>query len=327
MRSLFAALVLTAFTSQAYELKRDSAGATAAWKSAVHFVIAADFDARLDAPGATDAVKAALQTVNQAVPKLSLDVTAGAPHSMGYDFDHPELSTSDVLAPAEWKWNDDAVATTILTISRSNHQILEADIAFNVQHTAFAVVAGDGDPARYDVQNAMTHELGHAFGLAHNALPGTVMYPSSHPGDVSKRALAADDLDGLHFLYGAEPVAMAEAARGCSATTSAPAALAMLMVVLLRRRRALAALATVVALFLAVPPVLAGQRAEQPWAVSAVTTFAPAPGQRVLESEVTWVRAGEVQTVRVQGGRWGDLEQIVDGASVPVVGEQAERLH
>lgn len=324
MRCLLSALVLLGTTAHAYELKRDSAGDPAAWKSAVHFVVDPDLDAKLQAPGATDAVRAALKTMNAAVPQLTIDATPGTPHSVGYDFDHPELSTSDISAPAEWKWNVDAVATTVITLSRSNHQILEADIAFNIAHTEFEVVQGDSEHARYDVQNAMTHELGHAFGLAHNAIPHTVMYPASQPGEISKRTFAPDDLDGLGFLYPAKPITPVteeERVRGCSATTSAPIALGLMLVVLARRRRALLKVAAMLGLVMAVVPAVAASRVDPRWTAAQVKTLAPMPGQRVLETEVTWVRDGEVHTVRVPGGRWGDLEQIVDGASVPVEGE------
>ncbi len=326
MRTLLAALVLLATSASAFEVKRDSTGEPASWKSAVHFVLDADLDAKLAAPGATDAVRAALQHLNQAAPTLSIDAKAGAPHGVGYDFDHPEQSTSDILAPAKWEWNVDAVATTVVTISKSTHQIIEADIAFNVQHTQFAVVAGAAEGSQYDVQNAMTHELGHAFGLAHNSLPESVMYPSSHPGEISKRAFAADDREGLKFLYGAkEPGLPVEPTQGCSATTAAPAALAMMMVVvLLRRRRAVAAVAGILAVLFVVEPVSATIRSDAPWEVTKVTTLAPMPGQRILESEVTFTRGDEVTVVKMRGGRWGDLEQIVDGVSVPVGGERAD---
>lgn len=324
MRLLLAALLTVASVANAYELKRDSAGDTAAWKTPLHFIVDAKLDARLNAPGSHDAVRAALKTVNDAIPSLNLTEETGVPHSVGYDFDHPEASTSDVLAPEQWKWNVDAVATTVITISRSTHQIIEADIAFNVKHTDFAVVAGDQASKGYDVQNAMTHELGHALGLAHNALPNTVMFPSSAPGEISKRALAADDIEGLKFLYGAPVATPVEVAQGCNASGSAPFALvALMMVVLMRRRRVFVALAALVGAFAFVAPVFADIPAvQQAWTVSTVTTLAPGPGASVLESEVTFVRGEETHTVRVPGGRWGDLEQVVEGVQVPLVGER-----
>ena len=115
-----------------------------------------------------------------------------------------------------------------------------------------------------------------------------------------------------------------ESAQGCSATAAVPALLAMAMVVLMRRRRAAAAAAALCAVLFAVDPVIAATRVAQAWTVTDVRTAAPQPGQRVLETEVTFTRGNEVTVVKMQGGRWGDLEQIVDGVSVPVGGETAD---
>ncbi len=325
MRSLLAALFVVSTSASAYELKRDSTGEPASWKTPLRFVIDDAFASKLKTAGAHDAITAALETVNDAIPTLKLEAKAGKPRGMGYDFENPKASTSDVLAPAEWTYNVDAVATTVITISRTTHQIIEADIAFNVRHTDFAVVAGAPETVRYDIQNAMTHELGHALGLAHNDLPNTVMFPRSVPGEISKRTLAADDVEGLKFLYG-KPVEVTaeEAARGCSATGSAPFALvALMMVVLLRRRRVLVAVAALVGGFAFVAPVFAAPNTfvERTWKVSKVSTLAPLGGPAVLQSDVTFVRDGQEVTVRIAGGRWGNLEQVVEGVAVPLVGQ------
>ncbi len=323
MRSPLVALALAASVAQGYEVKRDSSGAIATWKAPLHFVIDADLDEKLEAANATGAVQAALRTVGAAVPSLVLDGSAGKAHGVGYDFDHPSQSTSDVVVPEEWKWDVDAVAITVVSISRTTHQIIEADIAFNAKHTAFAVVGASPETGRYDVQNAMTHELGHALGLAHNpAKPDCLMYPHSTPGEVSKRALAADDREGLSFLYTAVVMpAVDPGAKGCSSTGTAPfALLAAGLLVTLRRRRAVAVLASLLGVLVFVAPAFAAQ-AQAGWKVAAVHTLAPGAGPAVLESEVTLLRDGVYTTVRMPGGRFGDVEQIVEGVSVPVEGE------
>jgi uncharacterized protein (TIGR03382 family) len=326
MRLLFAALLVASSAAHAYELKRDSTGEPAAWKTPLHFIVDEDLEKRLKTTGSMSAVTAALKTVNDAIPSLTLSASSGKPHGVGYDFEHPEQSTSDVLAPSEWTWNVDAVATTVITISRATHQIIEADIAFNVKHTDFEIAgSGHHSVAAYDVQNAMTHELGHALGLAHNAIPNTVMFPSSLPGETSKRTLASDDIEGLKFLYGQLPAAVTpvETAAGCSAAGSAPFAIvALMMGVLLRRRRVFVALAAVLGAVVFVAPVFASAPAvAQVWTVSSVTTLPPGAGPTVLESVVTFTRAGQVHTLRIPGGRWGDIEQFVEGFDVPMVGE------
>ncbi len=327
MRTLLTALLVMSTTASAFELKRDSAGEPAAWKSEVRFVVDAKLSKNLDVPGSEQAIAAALKTVGDAIPTLKLTQSAGTPQAMGYDFENPKASASNVIAPAEWKYNVDAVATTVITITRSTHQIIEADIAFNVKHTAFAIVGATAESARFDVQNTMTHELGHALGLAHNDLPATVMYPSGKPGDVSKRALADDDVKGLQYLYGA-PAAVApapeEVARGCSATGAAPIAmLAVLLVAVMRKKRAAMALAAVLGGFVFVGPSFAStQLVKDAWTVTAVTTLPPGKGPTVLETDVTVIRDGIAHTVRVPGGRWGDIEQIVEGFAVPYAGDE-----
>ena len=323
MRTLLAALVFVSTAAHAYDLNHDSAGANPIWKSPIHFVVDRDLSAKLGADGSSAAVDAALTTIRAAVPRLTIDSAPGVPHGVGYDFANPTQSTSDVLVPDEWKWDADAVAITIISVSLSTHEIIEADVAFNAHHTTFAVIGGSDGANGYDVQNAMTHELGHTLGLAHNPnQPDSLMYPHSVPGEISKRTLVADDRAGLNFLYAAAAAASVAPVGGCSATGSAPfALLAVGLLVLARRRREVIALAAVLGTLAFVVPAFASQATSTPWSVTAVHTLAPGAGPSVLESEVTVVRAGVTRTVRMAGGRWGDVEQIVEGVAVPTEGE------
>ena len=321
MRSLLAALLLSSAVSNAFEVKRDSSGEIAAWKSGIHFILDENFSRKLDAARAADGVSAAIATVQTAVPALSIDVTPGKPHGIGYDFDQPAQSTSDIVVPDDWKFDENAVAVTVVSLSKKTHAIIEADIAFNARHTAFTVVGVGPEVTRYDVQNAMTHELGHALGLAHNDLPQSVMYPHSTPGEVSKRVLSKDDLDGLEFLYPSAIVSMtAPRAVGCNATGSAPFALLAVGLVLLSRRRAAATLLMLGALTFVAPVFAAAVTTEQAWKVESTRTVPPASGSAVLQTELTLERDGVRHVVHVWGGSFGDIEQIVEGLPVPEVG-------
>lgn len=56
-------------------------------------------------------------------------------------------------------------------------------------------------PLDTDLQNTVTHELGHALGLDHSKDPEATMYWTAAAGEVSKRDLADDDIEGLCTLY------------------------------------------------------------------------------------------------------------------------------
>jgi hypothetical protein len=53
------------------------------------------------------------------------------------------------------------------------------------------------------IQGVMAHEYGHALGLGHSVSPAT-MKPSISTGEEATRSIAADDIAGVQFIYGAE---------------------------------------------------------------------------------------------------------------------------
>ncbi len=98
-----------------------------------------------------------------------------------------------------------------------------------------------------DVQNTMTHEIGHLLGLAHISEPGSVMTTTASVGELSKRTL---DPGSKRFLCEVYPRGAATkscfldsvtqvqgpaAKVGCASVTAGP--LTLLALALLRRRR------------------------------------------------------------------------------------------
>ncbi len=174
----------------------------------------------------------------------------------------------------------DALALT--TVWSKDGAIVDADTEINdAANTDYTWAVLPDDPATassspdVDLQNALTHELGHVIGLNHPcylgdaadppqfdnkgnpvlscsdpSLPPSVrdatMYPSSLPGLINERKLSDDELLALHDLYPAGRAPVVESAPGgCAiaevddATSHGGAlALACLGVALARRRRA-----------------------------------------------------------------------------------------
>jgi MYXO-CTERM domain-containing protein len=126
-----------------------------------------------------------------------------------------------------------ALALTSVSASTSSGIIRDADIEVNAYHFSWADLVmhpdlrGDGQNF-HDLQNALTHEMGHLIGLDHtcflqgqggpvpldnngnpipdcaNAPPdvlATTMFPSANPGDIDKRDLAPDDQQAVCDIY------------------------------------------------------------------------------------------------------------------------------
>lgn len=131
-------------------------------------------------------------------------------------------------------WPHDAEAAALTTVffydkkgSSSDGQILDADIEINGQWFQFST---RGEAGKTDVQNAITHEMGHMLGLDHlcddgsrspipkdnngqqvpsclpsSSLPAWIknatMYNFADPGEIIKRTPKSDDIAGVCATY------------------------------------------------------------------------------------------------------------------------------
>lgn len=235
-------ILLVGLDASAYVLKVDSTGASVRWKDEARLIVDARLEERLGTPGAAEAV--ARSVASFVAEGIAVSVEAGEVSGVGYAFEEGAENRSEIVVPDEWAFDENALAVTVVTVNARTHEILDADIALNAQHRRFGIVA---DPERGrsegidDVQNTLTHELGHALGLAHNAeLVDVVMYPSAVRGEIHKRELSPDDRAGLAFLYGLDAPAAGDDTDlppGCSAGGGSPLLLGGLGVLLLRLRR------------------------------------------------------------------------------------------
>jgi len=79
-------------------------------------------------------------------------------------------------------------------------RILDADIELNGDAFTFSTSLVPGR-VRYDVQNTVTHEIGHLLGFEHTPSVEATMYASAPAGETRKATLAQDDIDALCTTY------------------------------------------------------------------------------------------------------------------------------
>ncbi|MBX7115257.1 MAG: matrixin family metalloprotease [Myxococcaceae bacterium] len=345
--------VLMGNTAFAFELAKDSTGTVVRWRtSQVRFNVSTRTFKNLDQAAVLKAAQAAASTMAQVMPGVAVNIAQGNADSVGYAFDSNN-NQNDIVMLTEWSFKTTAIATTVLTIDKNSHAVIDADIALNAASKAFAILADNSVPGgtMHDLQNTLTHEIGHALGLAHNPeAEEAVMYPTAPAGEVSKRKLADDDIEALVSLYAQADNATDMPAQGCSSTgNSTPTAFAALFLMMFSLRHKTRRLAAVrarqsgatglaVTLALAVAGVATPAAANEAQVLSdpqmmatvevvSQKTLAPETGSKLLTTQlvlkVRWCAKGNCPqqfSVTVPGGTWGNIEQRVEGLEVPAVG-------
>jgi hypothetical protein len=189
-----------------------------------------------------------------------------------------DCSTPDQLDGEEPCYAGSALAITSVTARRRDGRIVDTDIEINADRLVeragsttterrplwVDAISTPGQSRSEDLQNALTHELGHVIGLDHNCYGGTgpwpvdetgamvaacdrappsvreaTMFASAGPNDVSKRTLAADDVKAVCDIFPSDPSsapvfeAAAPDGYGCSVGRGAGAGLGRLPVLAL----------------------------------------------------------------------------------------------
>jgi hypothetical protein len=116
-------------------------------------------------------------------------------------------------------------AVTTLSFEKCSGALVDADIEVNGGNNTWTT---DPEHVSVDVQNVLTHEVGHVLGLDHSSDANAVMYARAAAGETSKRTLTQDDIDGACYLYPKEgdPPWLEQSdgcATGCSAGCRRPA--------------------------------------------------------------------------------------------------------
>jgi Matrixin len=108
-----------------------------------------------------------------------------------------------------WDISSSIIGLTTVTYSTRTGIAVDADIELNAASFLMTAVASPACPegrevsscVAYDVQNTLTHELGHALGFDHVDDPKSTMYASAPSGETAKRILDYGSQDGLCNTY------------------------------------------------------------------------------------------------------------------------------
>ncbi len=123
-----------------------------------------------------------------------------------------------------WEHGNATIGLTTTTFSFRTGYILDADIELNASRVGrgYEFTTADSplcDSERttacvgMDLQNTVTHELGHVVGLDHvPEVPGSTMEPTAHPGETNKRIIDVGSAAGFCDAYprGLPPVQCGE---------------------------------------------------------------------------------------------------------------------
>ncbi|MBS1149864.1 MAG: hypothetical protein H6Q89_1562 [Myxococcaceae bacterium] len=128
-----------------------------------------------------------------------------------------------------WDHSDFTIALTTTTFSTKTGAIYDADIELNsaphVDSTRFLFTTISSPPCTpgaeavtcvaTDIQNTLTHEIGHAVGFDHVENPGTTMEATAPPGETQKRIIDVGLSEGFCKTYprGLPPVPCDELAQ------------------------------------------------------------------------------------------------------------------
>ena len=101
-----------------------------------------------------------------------------------------------------WEEASTSIAVTTTTYSTNTGVIFQAGIELNDATQHFAVLTASSTcTTDNDIQNTVTHEIGHLLGFAHETDPTSVMFASAQPCEISKRTLNTGDSLGLCTVY------------------------------------------------------------------------------------------------------------------------------
>jgi Matrixin len=259
-----AGLLIQPLISSAYVVKQTTTGADVHWTdgSVIMTPALTPVPSGVTTDEATIALRASVATWQTALDGTGVSLElAPDPVTPGSHINDGINSVRFAVAADDADVEPGVLALTFVSFQTGTGAAVDADVVMNASD--FMWTTGVTACAKeYDLESALTHELGHALGLAH-ALghPEATMYATGQACETTKRTIADDDQAGLDSLYRTPATTEDMPGGGCS--TGSDAGLVMLPIVLalglaLRRHRRLAVAVAVTVAF----PVGAAQLRE-----------------------------------------------------------------
>lgn len=191
---IFSLILALATTANAYTIKTTESGEQIRWEDqVVHYQINPDSHL-VGESDATEAIRRAFDEWN-AVSEVPVRFKyKGYTEDIGTDYtDINIISFED-----EWSENlDPSLLALTYTWNDDSGKIIAFDIIINPDFKWDT----EGGTNRPDLQNAITHEVGHVLGLGHSEIWDATMAATSPNGEISKRTLEEDDIHGVTYLY------------------------------------------------------------------------------------------------------------------------------
>src|SRR5262249_39113683 len=201
--------VLVAAPASGYQVRKSTTGAPLRWAEGVVSLTPAfdDGPAAVSADAAADALGHAAAVYRSAlgelVPQISVELRDDGADRVGW-----------VTSDCDEDYDPAALAVTVTSYDRDSGRITGAEVVVNADSYTWSAVSDESHcRGAYDLQDVLTHEVGHVFGLGHEMVDvNATMFPSADMCESSKRDLDPDDLAGLHYLY----VEVGPASAGCA---------------------------------------------------------------------------------------------------------------
>jgi hypothetical protein len=184
-------LLLLAAPAFAWEVQTTPDGVETAW-GAMPIAYKVALDERLSGE-AVEAVHQAFLTwskVSEAEARFAGGESLDAPRAAGFD------DTHSVFIDDAWPYGDEALALAATWADEASGEIVHFDLRINPD----LPWGTDGEPEMYDLQSAITHEVGHVLGLDHSVEREAAMYAELEEGEL-RQVLHFDDEDAVRYLY------------------------------------------------------------------------------------------------------------------------------